>query len=78
MIVAGFKLTHPFSSASVASHIRLPICNYRPFLFVHMLFALYVPKVESINTVFRTVFRALCRLIDVRLLNISRRIRFRS
>ncbi|KAI5985503.1 GH3 auxin-responsive promoter-domain-containing protein [Pisolithus albus] len=40
------------------------IANYKSFLFMHALFALLEPKVETINTVFTTSCRDLCRTID--------------
>ncbi|KAF8125755.1 GH3 auxin-responsive promoter [Boletus edulis] len=40
------------------------IPNYKSFLFMHALFALYEPKVELINTMFSTIFRDFCRVID--------------
>ena len=40
------------------------IFNYKAFLFMHALFALYEPQVEFINTVFSTIFRDFCRAID--------------
>ncbi|KAI6042179.1 GH3 auxin-responsive promoter [Pisolithus marmoratus] len=40
------------------------ISNYKSFLFMHALFALVEPKLETINTVFATSCRDLCRTID--------------
>ncbi|KAI9568530.1 GH3 auxin-responsive promoter [Boletus coccyginus] len=40
------------------------ISNYKSFLFMHALFALYEPQVELINTMFSTNFRDFCRTID--------------
>ncbi|KAF8548802.1 hypothetical protein OG21DRAFT_1489072 [Imleria badia] len=40
------------------------IANYKAFLFMHALFALHEPKVELINTMFSTIFRDFCRVID--------------
>ena len=40
------------------------ISNYKSFLFIHALFALYEPQVELINTMFSTIFRDFCRVID--------------
>ncbi|KAI5985505.1 GH3 auxin-responsive promoter [Pisolithus albus] len=40
------------------------ISNYKSFLFMHALFALLEPKLETINTVFTTSCRDLCRTID--------------
>ncbi|KAI6106200.1 GH3 auxin-responsive promoter [Pisolithus croceorrhizus] len=40
------------------------ISNYKSFLFMHALFALVEPKLETINTVFTTCCRDLCRTID--------------
>lgn len=43
------------------------ISEYRYFLFVHALFALYEPMVELINTMFSTIFRDIFRPIDAQL-----------
>ncbi|KAF8840790.1 hypothetical protein BDN67DRAFT_968105 [Paxillus ammoniavirescens] len=40
------------------------IPNYKSFLFMHALFALQEPQVELINTMFSTIFRDFCRVID--------------
>ncbi|KIJ64579.1 hypothetical protein HYDPIDRAFT_111943 [Hydnomerulius pinastri MD-312] len=40
------------------------IPNYKSFLFMHALFALQEPQVELINTMFSTIFRDFCRIID--------------
>ncbi|KAH7919002.1 hypothetical protein BV22DRAFT_1199727 [Leucogyrophana mollusca] len=40
------------------------IPNYKSFLFMHALFALQEPQVELINTMFSTIFRDMCRIID--------------
>lgn len=40
------------------------IPNYKSFLFLHALFALQEPQVELINTMFSTIFRDFCRVID--------------
>ncbi|KAH7885483.1 GH3 auxin-responsive promoter [Phlebopus sp. FC_14] len=40
------------------------IPNYKSFLFMHALFALQEPRVELINTMFSTIFRDFCRVID--------------
>ncbi|KAI6096843.1 GH3 auxin-responsive promoter [Pisolithus sp. B1] len=40
------------------------ISNYKSFLFMHALFALVEPKLETISTVFTTSCRDLCRTID--------------
>ncbi|KAG9316002.1 GH3 auxin-responsive promoter [Chiua virens] len=40
------------------------ISNYKSFLFIHVLFSLYEPQVELINTMFSTIFRDFCRTVD--------------
>ncbi|KAI6141108.1 GH3 auxin-responsive promoter [Pisolithus tinctorius] len=40
------------------------ITNYKSFLFMHALFALVEPKLETINSVFTTSCRDLCRTVD--------------
>ncbi|KAI6094510.1 GH3 auxin-responsive promoter [Pisolithus sp. B1] len=58
---------------AIYSAIKVPNCssplavsfipNYRSFLFMHALFALVEPKLETINTLFTTTCRDLCRAI---------------
>ncbi|EGO19354.1 hypothetical protein SERLADRAFT_479847 [Serpula lacrymans var. lacrymans S7.9] len=40
------------------------IPNYKSFLFMHALFALQEPNMELINTMFSTIFRDFCRVIE--------------
>ncbi|KAI6033477.1 GH3 auxin-responsive promoter [Pisolithus microcarpus] len=56
---AALKIPN-FSSPIAVSFIS----NYKSFLFMHALFALLEPKLETINTVFTTSCRDLCRTID--------------
>ncbi|KAI6096841.1 GH3 auxin-responsive promoter [Pisolithus sp. B1] len=58
-----------FSATLKISNYSSPIAvsfisNYKWFLFMHALFALVEPKLETINTVFTTCCRDLCRTID--------------
>ncbi|KAI5997067.1 GH3 auxin-responsive promoter [Pisolithus albus] len=58
---------------AIYSTIKVPNCssplavsfiqNYKSFLFMHALFALVEPKLETINTLFTTTCRDLCRAI---------------
>ncbi|KAI6003454.1 GH3 auxin-responsive promoter [Pisolithus orientalis] len=58
---------------AIYSTIKVPNCssplavsfipNYKSFLFMHALFALMEPKLETINTLFTTTCRDLCRAI---------------
>ncbi|KAI6141111.1 GH3 auxin-responsive promoter [Pisolithus tinctorius] len=49
-----------YSSPAAVSFIS----HYKSFLFMHALFALVEPKLETINTIFTTSFRDLCRTVD--------------
>ncbi|KAI5998394.1 GH3 auxin-responsive promoter [Pisolithus orientalis] len=64
----------PVERDAFSSTLRVPNCSspiavsfisdYKSFLFMHALFALVEPNLETINPIFTTGFRDLCRTIE--------------
>ncbi|KAI6044161.1 GH3 auxin-responsive promoter-domain-containing protein [Pisolithus marmoratus] len=73
-VTTYFKESSPVERDAFAATLKIPnysspiavsfISNYKSFLFMHALFALVEPKLETINTVFATSCHDLCRTID--------------
>ncbi|KAI5990909.1 GH3 auxin-responsive promoter [Pisolithus albus] len=64
MVVGGDAIYSTIKVPNCSSPLAVSfIQNYKPFLFMYALFALVEPKLETINTLFTTTCRDLCRAI---------------